>query len=91
MDVTTYELGDGAPGGSYKVTIFSSGGSNKKLPGIYENESTTTLKVLIAEVGGENANQLTIDLNSKAGRPSPNSTTGHLTAEEIRAGAELTE
>lgn len=84
--VTTYEVGDGAPVGTYKVTVFSSMGASKSFPAKYESASSTPLKVIIADITGEGANAMSIQLDSKAGRASTNSTSGHLSEEQMKAG-----
>lgn len=86
VTVTTYEGGDGAPSGTYKVTAFSSAGTAKPIPGIYESETRTPLKVLIADIAGEDANKFTIDLNSKASKPSKNATFQGIDADAAAAG-----
>ena len=83
--VTTYKVGDGAPVGTYKVTVFSSMGAKKPFPAKYENASSTPLKVIIADITGEGANAMDIQLDSKAGAPSKNSTFGHFTQEDLDA------
>lgn len=84
--VTTYEIGDGAPAGTYKVTVFSSGGTGKKFPTIYESENSTPLKVVIADIQGEGANAMDIQLDSKAGRgKAGDSTMGHFDSETMEA------
>jgi hypothetical protein len=85
--VTTYEVGDGAPVGTYKVTVFSSMGATKQFPAKYENAKTTPLKVIIADITGEGANAMDIQLDSKAGAPSKSSTMGHFTAEQLEAAS----
>lgn len=85
--VTTYKVGDGAPKGTYKVTVFSSMGSSKQFPAKYENAKTTPLKVIIADITGEGANAMDIQLDSKAGAPSKNSPTGHFTVEQMEAAS----
>lgn len=89
--VTTYETGDGAPAGTYKVTVFSSGGTGKKFPSIYEDENSTPLKVIIADIQGVGANAMDIQLDSKAGGgKTGDSTMGHFDSETMdaaRAGA----
>ena len=83
--VTTYKVGDGAPVGTYKVTVFSSMGASKQFPAKYENAKSTPLKVIIADITGEGANAMDIQLDSKAGAPSKNSTYGHFTPEQMEA------
>ena len=83
--VTTYKVGDGAPVGTYKVTVFSSMGASKQFPAKYENAKSTPLKVIIADITGEGANAMDIQLDSKAGAPSKNSTFGHFTQEDLDA------
>lgn len=84
--VTTYEIGDGAPAGTYKVTVFSSGGTGKEFPAVYESEKSTPLKVIIADVQGAGANNMDIQLDSKAGKgDSKNPTMGHFSAEQMDA------
>ena len=85
--VTTYEMGDGAPAGTYTVTVFSSvGGASKPFPALYESNTRSPLKVVISDITGEGANSLNIELDSSAGAPSDNPTTGHLTEEQFRPG-----
>ena len=85
--VTTYEVGDGAPVGTYKVTVFSSMGASKQFPAKYESAKSTPLKVIIADITGEGANAMDIQLDSKAGAPSQNSTMGHFTPEQLEAAS----
>jgi hypothetical protein len=85
--VTTYKVGDGAPVGTYKVTVFSSMGASKQFPSKYENAKSTPLKVIIADITGEGANAMDIQLDSKAGAPSKLSPTGHFTPEQLDAAA----
>lgn len=89
--VTTYKVGDGAPKGTYKVTVFSSMGASKPFPSKYENASTTPLKVIIADITGEGANAMDIQLDSKAGPASKNSTFGHFTPEQLDTAAAAVE
>jgi hypothetical protein len=84
--VTTYRTGDGAPVGTYTVTVFSSVGGSKPFPAIYESKKSSPLKVLIADITGDGANAMDIQLDAKAGKASTNSTTGHLTMEQFNAG-----
>ena len=85
--VTTYKVGDGAPVGTFKVTVFSSMGASKQFPAKYENAKTTPLKVIIADITGEGANAMDIQLDSKAGAPSKLSPMGHFTSEQLDAAA----
>lgn len=85
--VTTYKVGDGAPVGTYKVTVFSSMGATKQFPAKYENAKTTPLKVIIADITGEGANAMDIQLDSKAGPASKNSPTGHFSPEQMEAAS----
>ncbi len=85
--VTTYKVGDGAPVGTFKVTVFSSMGASKPFPAKYENAKTTPLKVIIADITGEGANAMDIQLDSKAGAPSKNSPTGHFSPEQMDAAS----
>ena len=57
--VTTYKVGDGAPVGTYKVTVFSSMGASKQFPAKYENAKSTPLKVIIADTSSYHTAQLT--------------------------------
>ncbi|MEZ6129885.1 MAG: hypothetical protein R3C59_14475 [Planctomycetaceae bacterium] len=84
--VTTYKTGDGAPVGTFKVTVFSSVGASKPFPSMYESKKSTPLKVLIADITGDGANAMDIQLDSKAGKASSNPTTGHLTMEQFNPG-----
>jgi len=84
-DFTTYKKGDGAPAGTYKVAVYSSGGTSAPIPAIYEDEKNTPLTVIISDITGDDANTLTIDLDSKAGKPSPNSTMRGFTAKDFEA------
>lgn len=81
--VTTYTVGDGAPVGAYKVTLFSSMGASKPFPSKYERKESTPLKVMVSDITGEGANSMTIQLDSKAGNATTNTTTGHFTPEEM--------
>lgn len=85
--VTTYKVGDGAPVGTYKVTVFSSMGASKPFPAKYESAKSTPLKVIIADITGEGANAMDIQLDSKAGAASKNSTMGHFSPEQLDAAA----
>lgn len=85
--VTTYKVGDGAPVGTYKVTVFSSMGASKQFPAKYESAKSTPLKVIIADITGEGANAMDIQLDSKAGPASENSTMGHFSPEQLDAAA----
>lgn len=90
--VTTYESGDGAPVGTYLVTVFSSGGVSDPFPAIYEDAKKTPLKVIVSDITGDGANGMTIQLDSKAGGgDGGNSTTGHFdfqTMQAMEAGAQ---
>lgn len=85
--VTTYKVGDGAPVGTYKVTVFSSMGASKPFPAKYESAKSTPLKIIIADITGDGANAMDIQLDSKAGAASKNSTMGHFTSEQLDAAA----
>ena len=89
--VTTYKVGDGAPVGTYKVTVFSSMGASKPFPAKYESAKSTPLKVIIADITGEGANAMTIQLDSKAGPASKDSTFGHFTPEQLDTAAAAVE
>ena len=85
--VTTYKVGDGAPVGTYKVTVFSSMGASKQFPAKYESAKSTPLKVIIADITGEGANAMDIQLDSSAGPASQDSTMGHFTPEQLETAA----
>jgi hypothetical protein len=85
--VTTYKVGDGAPVGTFKVTVFSSMGASKQFPAKYENAKTTPLKVIIADITGEGANAMDIQLDSKAGAASKLTPMGHFTPEQLDAAS----
>ena len=85
--VTTYKVSDGAPVGTYKVTVFSSMGASKQFPAKYESAKSTPLKVIIADITGDGANAMDIQLDSKAGAPSKLSPTGHFTPEQLDAAS----
>jgi hypothetical protein len=85
--VTTYKVGDGAPVGTYKVTVFSSMGATKQFPMKYESAKSTPLKVIIADITGDGANAMDIQLDSKAGASSKFSPTGHFSPEQMEAAS----
>ena len=89
--VTTYKVGDGAPVGTYKVTVFSSMGASKPFPAKYESAKTTPLKIIIADITGEGANAMDIQLDSKAGAASNDSTFGPFTPEQLDTAAAAVE
>ena len=62
-------------------------GASKQFPAKYENAKTTPLKVIIADITGEGANAMDIQLDSKAGAPSKLSPMGHFTSEQLDAAA----
>src|SRR5438874_8039209 len=65
VDVTTYKKNDGAPAGSYKVTISQDPMSPAPAhPTIYDAKETTTLSCVVKESG---PNEFKFELDSKAG------------------------
>lgn len=69
IQFTTYEQGDGVAAGEYKVVVgMDMAEPPKPFPRIYRNAQESPLTVSIKP---EDQNQVTIDMDSKAGPPVP--------------------
>lgn len=85
ISFTSYEVGDGAPVGSYKVVVMPGmqGGPPEPIPNVYKSESTTTLTATIAEATADAPNQVNLEMQ---GTGAANSANTHSTMEGIDAG-----
>ncbi len=86
---TSYQVGDGAPAGQYKVVIGTvMAPPPKPFPGIYRNSDSTPLKVTVEP---NDKNELVIAMDSKAGRPASDKGADMMSrakmSPEFRAGA----
>ncbi len=85
----TYENGDGAPVGEYKVVVRGSmtAAPPKPIPDIYSNPAQTKLRITITEGN----NEFAVDLDSKIGKASKNAEgdpfTRAMESESFGAGA----
>jgi hypothetical protein len=74
---TSYEVGDGAPAGSYKVIVLPGmqGAPAEGVPSVYQSENTTTLTATIAEATDDAPNQVAVEMQGTgSARPGTHTT-----------------